>query len=209
MSQKRKSQSKGFVDKFFHHVLFTQRFRFETSVSIDTVMRRLKDGFGQTYGSWSKTRARYMFTSERVDDQHHQIDMRARDKSLHYTIVHSVGSVEGDDNGTVIVGEIRFGIAYLFLLGLSVLWIFFIFWLFNFYLSSWFMGLVMLPPLFTFVDMFWKRHKLLKDFKKAIEPRMSDRQFEKRKHRLEDHQTKHQLDEIDDGAQAYGKRYQS
>ncbi|GEM_PF-2812255 len=180
MSNKRKSAPQNSIEWFMSHLLFTQRFEFETSLDIDTVVERLNESAYEPKG-WRHTLPRFKLKTEKQYD-HYQFDLQAKDDRQQYTIAHATGSIDQTlDNGARVVGEVRFGVVYFFLLGLSVLWMIFIFQFFGLRIPPWMLALVMSAPLFTFGHMFWKRYHLLKDIRETITPRMSDRNFDKLK----------------------------
>jgi len=180
MSNKRKTTSRNPVHDFMDNLLFMQSFDFETSVDVDTVIERLQESSRERKG-WRHPYPRFELTTENAYD-HHLFDLKAKDNNQQYTIVHATGAIEPTaQDGTVVSGEVRFGVVYFFLLGVSVVWMLFIFQFFGLALPPLLLGLVMLAPLSTFVHMFWKRRGLLKDIEESIKPRMSDRKFDKLK----------------------------
>lgn len=182
MSQKRKPKSNSLVDQFFNNVLFVKRYTFETSLPMYTVTNRLHELSDEQHG-WLNNKSRYIVDSEDRYD-HHTFEIRAKDRQQRYTITHAMGTVHSADHGgTVVEGEIRFGVVYFFLLMISILWLFFIFQYFGVQYPIWLMGLFMLSPTFTFVHMFRKRRQLIKSIQLAITPRMSDRNLSKSKQR--------------------------
>lgn len=190
MSNKRKPKSQTSVDWFMSNLLFTQKFHFETSLDIDTVVTRLHETAHERKG-WRHPHPRFVLTSEKGDDLY-WIDLRAKDKNQQYTISHATGSIESTaNNGAIVRGEIRFGVVYFFLLIVSVLWMVFIFQFFGLTLPIWALIMVMIAPLFTFGHMFWKRNQLLKELEATVKPRMSDRTFEKLKHHEQDTEFEH------------------
>jgi hypothetical protein len=173
MTQKRKPKPNGVVDQFFNTILFVQRYTFETSLPLYMVMNRLHELSDEKHG-WLNKKSRYVVESEDRYD-HHNFDIRAKDRQLRYTITHATGIVDPQDSGGVVIeGEIRFGVVYLFLLILSVLSTLFIFQYFGLYFPLWVLGLSMLTPTFTFVHMFYKRRQLIQKIKSAIIPTIAD-----------------------------------
>jgi len=180
MTRKRKTKPRNFISVFMDNLLFTQTFTFETSVDEAAVIARLHESSRQRKG-WRHAHPLFVLTTEDAID-HHRFDLRAKDNNQRYTIAHATGVIEAtSQGGTTVSGEIRFGVVYFFLLGITVLGMFFMFQYFGFSLSTELLALVMISPLFTFGHMFWKRHYVLKDIRQAIQPRMSDRQFDKLK----------------------------
>lgn len=174
MTQKRKPKiSNNLIDKFFNNILFVQRYTFQTPLHMFTVMTRLHELSDEKHG-WLNRRSRYIVESEDFND-HYTFDIRAKSRRHQYTVSHAIGTVHLQDDDSIIVeGEIRFGVGYFFQLMLSVLWMFFVFQIFNLRLSPWMMGFIMITPMFSFMHMFRQRNQLINKIQSAITPRLGD-----------------------------------
>lgn len=179
MSHKQKPKSNDFVDTFFNTILFNKRFRFETSVPIDVTMERLHELSGELHG-WLYRKPRYVIKTKPMVD-HYTVDIRAKDTRQQYTIAHSTATVHTDLNRTVVEGEIRCGVVYLFLLILSILWMFFIFQVIPLRMPFLVISIALVFPIFNFVHMLHQRNRLFNKIQSAITPRLSDRTFTKSK----------------------------
>ena len=194
MNPKGKFKPDSPIDQFFNNMLFVKRYEYQTPLPPDIALERLHELSDEMHG-WLSRRPRYKVESQFVMD-HHEFDIRVKDNSQSYTVVHASGFIHTHDyNQTTIAGEIRFGVVYFFLLILSILWMFFVFQFFNLQLSSWMLGLLMIAPSFTFVHMFYRRNQLMKKIQSAITPRMSDRTFDKPKRRKGLHEIYAELEE--------------
>ena len=173
MPQKRKAKSNKLVDQFFYNALFVKRFTFETSLPLYTVMERIVELKDEKQG-WLNHRSRYAIDIEKLYEQSN-FDIRARDRQQRYTITHATGiAYSSDKGGTVVEGEIRFGVVYFLMFILSILWLVFIFQYFDLGYFPWLAGFAMISPTFTFGHMFYKRQQVINSLQSAIKPRMSD-----------------------------------
>lgn len=173
MTAKRKPKSNRLVDQFFYNALFVKRYTFETSLPVYTVMERLYELRNEKSG-WLIRRSRYIIE---FDDFHEPsyFDIRAKDRRNRYTITHATGTAySSDSGGTIIEGDVRFGVVYFLMFMLSILWVVFIFQYFGLGFSSWLIGFALISPTFTFGHMFYKRRQLINSIQSAITPRMSD-----------------------------------
>lgn len=203
MSKKRDDTPRNPIEWFMSNLLFTQSFEFETSVDIHTVVERLHEKSHER--NWRQSYPRFVLTTEPRHD-HYWFDLRAKDDRQKNTIIHATGSIESTaQDGALLSGELRFGVVYFFLLGVSVLWMFFIFQFFGLRMPSWMLIIVMAGPALTFGHMFWKRHHVLKDIRESITPRMTDRNFEKLKRQDLD-ETDPTLVDDEDESQTYGRQ---
>lgn len=187
MTQKRKPKSNSLLDVLFDNVLFVKRYRFETSLPIDTTVDRLHELSHELHG-WFYRKPRYVVNSKPMTD-HIALDIRAKESRQHYTVAHTTAQLYSDQNTTVIEGEIRFGIVYFVFMLLSVIWMFFLFQWARVQLPMWIVMFALAIPIYNFAQMIHHRNKLLKKIETAMTPRMSDRQFPPKK----SHQRLHNL----------------
>lgn len=189
---KRKPKSSNGIDQFFDILLFVKRYRYETSLPVPVATKRLNNLSLELRG-WLIRKPHYQITSEYNYD-HQKLDIRSKDS--HYTVVHSIMTLTEQDDTTIVEGEIRIGVAYLFLMILSIIWLLLIFQLVAGFLPDWVIWLSMVVPFYNFVHVFYEHRRLFNNIKNAITPRFSDRAFEKAKsyQRLETDTTDAQLD---------------
>jgi len=174
MTPKRKPKNQNpIVDQFFNNILFVKGYTFETSLPLQTVTERLY-GLKDEKSGWLIRRSRYFIEIENLYGQAN-FDIRAKDRQHRYTITHATGTAYSSDNGgTVVEGEIRFGVVYFLMFMLSILWVVFIFQYFGLGFSAWLIGFALISPTFTFGHMLYKRQQLINSIQTAITPRMSD-----------------------------------
>lgn len=195
MTQKRKPKSNSPLDVLFDNVLFVKRYRFETSLPIDTTVDRLHELSHELHG-WFYRKPRYVVNSTPMID-HIALDIRAKESRQHYTVAHTTAQLYSDQNTTIIEGEIRFGIVYFVFMLLSVIWMFFLFQWARVQLPMWIVLFALAIPIYNFAQMIHHRNKLLNKIETAMTPRMSDRQFPPKKshQRLHNQQDEHHYED--------------